>query len=110
MPLSKAKKKLRDEGIETLRKCGITEGTTVYTILRHVSRSGMLRSIDLVAIIDGELTQITYSVSRILDRKIDQKRGGIKEPGCGMDMGFHLVYNLSFVMFGDGYKLNQRWI
>jgi len=27
-----------------------------------------------------------------------------------MDMGFHLIYSLSNVLYKDGYAINQRWI
>jgi hypothetical protein len=30
--------------------------------------------------------------------------------GCGMDMGFHVVYSLSQTLFNDGYALKQRWL
>jgi len=30
--------------------------------------------------------------------------------GCGMDMGFHLVNSLAYILFGDGYALDQRWL
>ena len=30
--------------------------------------------------------------------------------GCGMDMGFHLVYTLASVLYKDGYALTHRYI
>jgi hypothetical protein len=27
-----------------------------------------------------------------------------------MDMGFHLVYNLSWAVFGEGYTLKHEWV
>jgi len=27
-----------------------------------------------------------------------------------MDMGFHIVYELSHLLFNDGYKLNHEWL
>jgi hypothetical protein len=27
-----------------------------------------------------------------------------------MDMGFHVVYSLSYALFNDGYAIKQRWI
>jgi hypothetical protein len=29
--------------------------------------------------------------------------------GCGMDMGFHLVYELSHALYGDQ-RVKQEWI
>jgi hypothetical protein len=74
-------------------------GDTVQTILRHRSRSGMSRSISLVK--DGK--DISYYVAQVLDMKIDQNHSGIKIGGCGMDMGFELVYTLSRVLFRDNF-------
>jgi hypothetical protein len=75
-------------------------GDTVHTVLRHVSRSGMSRSI---SVIDKGHNDISYLVARALDMRIDQNNGGVKVTGCGMDMGFHLVYNLSYVLNKDGF-------
>lgn len=86
-------------------------GTTVYTILRHVSRSGMFRVIQLVVIgAGGTPYQLGYNAALVLGSQYDRDREGVKVGGAGMDMGFHLVYNLSMVLFGDGYALSQRWL
>ena len=73
-------------------------GDTVQTILRHVSRSGMMRHIS--AVFNGQ--DITWHVANLMeDKRADN--GGIKCGGCGMDMGFHLVYSLSRTLFADGF-------
>lgn len=79
-------------------------GDTIYTVLRHVSKSGMSRSIQLLISRKSSLIDITWYAARALDDKIDQNYGGIKIGGCGMDMGFALVYNLSRKMFPNGYQ------
>lgn len=81
----------------------IRPGDTIFTILRHVSASGMSRSISLIKVRNGETWDITYFAACVLGDNIDQKRGGIKIGGCGMDMGFALVYNLSRVLFPSGF-------
>lgn len=83
-------------------------GDTVYTILRHRSASGMSRSISCVGIgpdTDGErrIFDYDYNVARALGYSIDRDRAGVKVSGAGMDMGFHIVYNLSRILFPDGY-------
>ena len=78
----------------------IKPGDTINTILRHVSRSGMSRSISLLK---GD-EDITYFAAALMGDKIDSKHGGIKIGGCGMDMGFALVYNLSATLFPDGFN------
>ena len=71
-------------------------GDTINCILRHVSRSGMSREISLLK---GEM-DISWYVARYLGYK-QGNQGGIKINGCGMDMGFALVYELSRKLF-DG--------
>jgi hypothetical protein len=88
----------------------------IYTILRTVSSSGMSRTISLKMIKDGEVIDITNSASEVLNDKCLDANGfnAIRVNGSGMDMGFHLVYNLSSVLFAGqeqaGYELSQRWI
>ena len=45
-------------------------GDTVYTILRHVSRSGMVREISLLTISDNKPISLDWSASRKLGMKI----------------------------------------
>jgi hypothetical protein len=88
---------------------------TVYTVLRHVSQSGMSRDISLFIVEDNRLRNITYTVAIALGEKPKDKNGQrvIRVNGCGMDMGFHLVYSLSSVLYGHedrgGYKLSHEW-
>jgi hypothetical protein len=100
----------------------LSPGDTVQTILRHVSRSGMMRHISVV--FKGQ--DITQSVANVLNDKIADD-GGIKVGGCGMDMGFGLIYNLGAVLWpmgtsaphgrrngkpdsDGGYALRQAWL
>ncbi len=94
----------------------LKEGDKVYTILRNVSSSGMTRNISLVVAKEGEIIDVTYYVAHALGEKVSESKGHrtIKVSGCGMDMGFYLVYNLSSVLFAGqeraGYVLKQGWI
>lgn len=94
----------------------LKEGDKVYTILRSVSTSGMTRNISLVIAQGDEIIDITYYVAHALGEKVTESKGhrAIKQNGCGMDMGFNLVYNLSSVLFAGqeraGYALKQGWI
>lgn len=97
----------RSEARECLLEI-LQPGDTVYTVLNHVSRSGMQRSIDLLVGRGRDIDKITYWASRAMgdDKRpelIDQTRGGIKVGGCGMDMGFHLVYGLSRTLWPNGF-------
>jgi hypothetical protein len=93
----------------------IQPGDTIYCILRHVSSSGMLRVIDLKMVKtrpDGQpdIYHIGYNAARAMLDTWDDDKEGIRIGGCGMDMGFALVYNLAYTLFGDGYKLESRWM
>lgn len=81
----------------------VKPGDTVYCILRHVSSSGMSRVIDLKIIHDGAPLHIGYNVAKALGMSWDDRRNGIKVGGCGMDMGFALVYELAHALFPDGF-------
>jgi hypothetical protein len=110
MTATTTKKQERTEAIETLRGM-LKPGDTVYTILRHVSRSGMSRSISLVIVSDDDPRpfEISYLAARAMGDKIDQERGGIKISGAGMDMGFALVYNLGRTLWPEGFDTEEGY-
>lgn len=116
--LTKAQQAERNAALETLRKI-FPKGATVHCRVEHVSRSGMLRHISIRGYFrndDGSIALAPngepmechpdYSASLVLGWPM--AREGIKVPGCGMDMCFHLVYTLSHYLHGDGYALNHR--
>jgi hypothetical protein len=84
-------------------------GDTVYTILRHVSRSGMCRRISLL-ISDGKaVSDISWAAAQAMGDPVKNRAGyvqdvGIEVGGCGMDMGFELVYNLGRYLYPDGFE------
>lgn len=117
------------ELIAQLQEYCKASGYKLYTILRHCSKSGMSRIIEVLAIpgpdkkgynsvlwlggMIAELLEYKYAYASKSDS------GGIKIEGCGMDMGFAIVYELSAMLYGkdagkdssDGpYKLQQQWL
>lgn len=116
----------------------LTPGQTVYCILRHVSRSGMYRRISFYILQDAgpDYPPAERHYPRYLDRLIIEAgighdhrgRGeGVGVGGCGMDMGFHVVYNLGAFTWpkgtpkphgtrngapdsDGGYALKMRWM
>jgi hypothetical protein len=118
LKLSKREQSLMDRNyaIEKLLTHYVKPGTKVYTIMRHVSSSGMSRNISLVIANGEEVIDITYYAAHALGDKLIESKGhrAIRVNGCGMDMGFHLVYNLSSVLFTGqdraGYVLKQGWL
>jgi hypothetical protein len=99
----------------------LKEGATVYTVLRSVSSSGMSRTISLKVAKGEQILDLTYFAAAVLGWPLVEKNGSraIRVGGCGMDMGFHTVYTLARVLFGDkyegqkdidaGYSLEQAW-
>jgi hypothetical protein len=101
----------------------VKEGDTVYTVLRSVSSSGMSRTMSLKVSREGKILDLTYYASVVLDYPLVEINGSraVRVGGCGMDMGFHVVYSLARVLFRDkyegqpeavdaGYSLSQAWL
>jgi len=99
----------RDEEIASLRK-NLRSGTTIYTVLRSVSASGMSRCLDLYYVDHNEIARITWSAAKALEWTYDRRKEALRVNGCGMDMGYHAVHCLARVLFGDGYALQHRWL
>lgn len=93
---------IRAQAIAWVRKI-CPPGTRVYCTLRKVSRSGMMRHISMAVIEDGALRDITWLVADIIGERMDRDTGGIRVSGCGMDMGFHLVYSLGRALYPRGF-------
>lgn len=90
----------REEAVRQLR-ASIKPGDTLYTVLRHVSRSGMQRSIDIFKL-NGKGPQcLSYYIGKVCGYGRDDSNGGIKIVGCGMDMGFHIVHSLGYALYGE---------
>jgi len=103
VPRLSEKEKAIAEAVLSLRGL-LPPGSTVFTKLNHVSRSGMTRSIEVMVFRDNKPVNLTSSVAEILGYKIHNKHYGLKVGGCGMDMGFSVVYNLSSALYrGVGY-------
>jgi hypothetical protein len=102
------KQKEKVEAIEYLKQ-HIKPGDTLYTKIEKVSASGMSRQIKVLDIKDETPSYWSYYVSKILGYTL-KDNGALVVKGCGMDMGFHVIYSLSQTLFNDGYAIKQRWI
>lgn len=100
--MPKYSKQEQTEAIERLREW-LAPGDKVHCILRHVSSSGMARVIQFVKMVDGNPRYLGRSIAIALGMSYDMKREGIKVEGCGMDMGFQVVYHAGRVLFPDGF-------
>jgi hypothetical protein len=105
----------RAESLEYLRTW-FPVGSTVTTTVKHVTDSGMGRTIAVLASDPTNgISNVSHHVARVLDWKYDNDRRGVYVQGCGMDMAFHLTYTLARVLYADqdsdgraGYLLNNR--
>lgn len=100
------------EAIEEIRKL-CPPGTVVHTIVRQVSRSNMQRVISVLKIEpDGKkrvtVRDLSALFGRALDRRINRGHLGVVVKGCGMNMCFELVSNVSHVVHGDDYAIRQE--
>jgi hypothetical protein len=97
----------KQDAIAQLRKW-ISPGDTVYTILRHVSASGMTRDIGIVLLKKDEkgnsyFLHPNYAVAEALGYgRSPRGADGVRVGGCGMDMGFQIVYSLGAVLWPNG--------
>lgn len=83
----------------------LSPGDTVYTLLRHVSASGMTRHIDVYTIQDDKPIYLTAYVAKACEiRRLGPgaPRWSLVVGGCGMDMGFYVVYTLGRVLWPEG--------
>jgi len=91
------------------------ENPTAWTILKWVSGSGMSRDMKVCTNYEERVIDITWYVSRASSVGQLKERNGqrvVRVGGCGMDMGFHLVYSLSLSLYGleGGYKIRHEWL
>lgn len=93
----------------------LPQGSTVYGIVRHVAASGMSRHISLLhfrANSDGtvRVRDWTRAASAALGWRLNKRGNAMVVSGCGMDMVFHTIYELSATLHGNGYALKNEAI
>jgi len=108
-------KKSNSEAINQLKEL-VQSGDTLHCQLDKVSRSGMTRHIRVRQLLpkknsdrEVDTMDISYLIAQILGYKLTTT-GSLKVRGAGMDMGFHVIYSISSVLFGDGYALKHQWL
>jgi hypothetical protein len=107
------------EAVNQLREW-FPRGSTMYSILRSCNRNGTSRVISPVAIrcdMDAEdAVQIrfpSYWVGVLLGLKTRESLGGftgVVVGGGGEDKGFRICYDVSSVIWGDGYAIDHKWL
>ena len=87
------------------------KGSTAYTLVTKVAPSGMSRHIMVAGSRKtGRVQNMSWYIAKFLDWKYRDNTRSVFVGGCGMDMGFHLVYTLSSKLYGDGYAINHEWL
>ena len=99
----KATKEQRQAALDQLRAL-LPPGSKVHTVIRNVSRSGMSRSIDAYLLLDGDRRWLSRYIAIACEMSFDEKRECLKIGGCGMDMGFAIVYDLTRTLYPDGFE------
>jgi len=87
----------QDEARKTLLAY-LPKGSTVSLVLTSVSRSGMSRTIKVLATnpMTKNVDDVSWFVSRLLNLKlVENPSRSVRVVGGGMDMGLHLVDALS---------------
>jgi hypothetical protein len=102
LTIKAGKAAIKRQAIERLRAI-LKPGDTVHTVLRNVSRSGMMRHIDVYKMSESGPVCLSGYVAEALDMTRADS-GALKVSGCGMDMGFSVVYNLGSVLYGKFYN------
>lgn len=112
----------RDEAIERLREL-IKPGDQIVTVMRHCSRSGMRRHIDVYMFEPGKTKDrhdktlrpsarvqwlwLSYNVAKATGLSFSKAHEAIQIDGAGMDMGFAIVYALGRALFPNGGTLKH---
>lgn len=82
-------------------------GSTVYSNVIHVSKSGMLRVLDLyVALIDDNghpyIRRISWLAHHAAELCWNSRHEGVSMSGCGYNVCFEAVYRLGLALWPDG--------
>ena len=91
----------RQQVIRELKK-QIKPGSTVYTKLESVSKSGMSRKVHAYIVTkDKRVERISYQVG-VITGSTYAADGSVVCYGCGMDAGYHLVHTLGHYLWPKG--------
>lgn len=107
---------VRQDSINQLREW-IKPGDTVYTILRHVTRSGnaSISAIVMNRVQEtdgtysiGSFEEVSYLVARALGFRMDPDNGGVRVGYMGERRDAALVHDLARTLHGSSTALVQR--
>ena len=81
---------------------------TIYFIIRHVSQSGMFRRISFYAIKDNKPVDLDCLIATMTHYQRDRHYEGLRVSGCGMNMGFAVIYDFSSAIFPKGFRYRKN--
>lgn len=81
-------------------------GATVHTILRHVSKSGDVSRVGVVAITGPDLLVVDRLVAEAVGLR--SSKGGIVVRGLSVNVSEFLVMELSRALYSDYYQLRSQ--
>ncbi len=87
-------------------KVRFAPGDTIPVIVRHVSRSGRQRTIDVLD--PHSLTSLSIEVADVLGRQLDPGRSGVIVRGGGVNMLVELVNDLGDALYGDRFAFTYN--
>ena len=99
----------KEKSIETLKEY-LKKDITIHSIIRSVSNSGMTRNISFKITDKDNILDLSYHIAKALKYPFNEKYHAVKVSGCGMDMAFHVVHNLSHILYGKGNQLRSNII
>lgn len=90
------------------------QAETAFNLMQTAVQEGASKAEAVTALVQAlakpSIEFLSWYVAKALGYRFSEDTEALVVGGCGMDMGFHVVYSLSYALFGDGYALNQKWI
>lgn len=105
LPRAKGAEICRQQTIEESKGL-IKPGDTVYTLCESVPSFVTMRRIKCFIVVDGQIRDITYRVHIVSGYHMDG--GCLIVRGCGMDMGFSVVYDFSRNLYREGFGVEGK--
>ena len=95
----------------------LKKGDRIYYNVNYVLEDGTARYIDFYKF-EADKTHhtikyyLTYQFAQLLQERVNinetEPPRGLYIDGCGMDMGFHVISNISLILFNDAYALKYE--
>lgn len=86
-------------------------GSTVYTIVRSISRSGMAWTISVLEINNKNVYHPAYKVAAVTGYQLAPRNcshNAVIVKGCGFDHAGEIVSKLSYALYGNANSLNHE--